>query len=446
MLRKLQTLLAVALTFNMASQAFALGSANIANEVPSARAAGQGYVGVAGQNEDPIVTFVNPAGMTGLKGTQITLGTTYENLHGEYDDPSGNKTQMRSVDIAVPNGAVTHSFMDGKLAAGIAILSPFGLETHWAGDSPLRYVATDSRLHLVYVSPAIAYKACDMVSIGAGVDYVNAFDASLERKVNVAALNSALSGGLDTSGGDANSRLDGTGANWGYRAGVTVQPTEQHAFGIVYHSKVKLDINGTAQLQGLTGTSASAGVFGGTNYATSANTTIFLPQNIQFGYSYKPTEKWMVEADAAWYDWYSLRDINVNYAGATATQSAILNSTGNPEPLTLRDAWSFATGVNYKQSEKLQLRTGFWYEPWAAPESTFNPAFMDLTRYGLTAGFGYTFTEHVSLDFAYNAVFFHNRSITNNVGASTTGNPAYNVDGTYKNFTNLVAANVNFRY
>lgn len=433
------------IVFGFNSTVLAVGGGAIGNEVPSARTVGQGYVGVAAQNEDPSVAYINPAGLTLLKGTHITLGGAWENFHGNYEADSGVKTKMRSVDAFVPNASVSHSFMDGKLGTGLSLQSPYGLETHWPGNSQLRYIATDSKLHMIILSPAVAYKVHPMVSVGVGADYVNAFDASLEKKVNVNNVNFAL--GVPTAGApDANSELSGSGANWGYHAGVVVEPNEKHSVGVVYHSKIKLTLKGSTRLTGLSG--ASAALFGGSNYETSAYTDFFLPQNIQFGYAYKPTEKWMLEVDTAWYDWTSSRDLNIRYAETNANRLAILNNSGNGNPIAQnwRAAWSVATGVNYKWSEKLQLRSGFWYVPHAAPESTFNPSFMDLTRYGITIGSGYALTTNLTLDVAYNATFFHSRHITNTVGTATTGDPSTNVDGKFTNFTNIVATNLTYRW
>src|SRR6185437_8603855 len=116
--------------------------------------------------------------LTNLQGTQVTAGFHWENLHGQYEDNSGGQTKMRSIDAAVPNMALTHSFMDGKLAAGLSVESPYGLETHWPGDSPLRYVATNSKLGMAIVSPGVAYQICPIASFGVAADYVNLFDAA----------------------------------------------------------------------------------------------------------------------------------------------------------------------------------------------------------------------------------------------------------------------------
>jgi long-chain fatty acid transport protein len=456
MKKYLQASLAVLLSLCMGSDAFAVGGSFISNEVVSARAAGQGYVGVAGQNNDPTAVFTNPGAMTSLKGTQVTFGAHLENIRGAYEDPAGTETKARMTNVVVPNVSVTQSFMDGKLSAGLSVQSPFGLETHWDANSPMRYVATNSRIGMVDITPAVAYQVHPKVSIGAGVDYYNMFKAQLDRQVYVDGVNGVTLAGLGgtfSGAPDATSSLQGQAASWGYHAGLVYQPSEQHAIGITYHSKVDLRVNGNVTIRGMSGAMASPLVFGGSDFTASAYTDVMLPSNVQFGYAYKPNEKWMLEADTAWYHWSSGRDINVRYPNVTATQLALL-SANNPQPLTARDAWSFATGANYKASDKWQFRGGFWYEPWALPESTFSPALMDLSRYGISTGLGYAITENWGVDFAYTAVFMHNRTINNQVHENTTGmadgtplpSGVTGADGTYKNFANLLALNFTYRF
>ena len=141
-----------------------------------------------------------------------------------------------------------------------------------------------------------------------------------------------------------------------------------------------------------------------------------------------------------------------------AAQTSLLRNFGgstNITPLSPRDVWSANTGVNYKANDRWQLRGGFWYEPSVLPESDFSPALMDQTRYGVSSGAGYAFTHNLSLDVSYTAVFFHNRIINNSVGTNSSGIPAggvppvipsADISGTYKDFANLVALNVNYKF
>jgi long-chain fatty acid transport protein len=157
--------------------------------------------------------------------------------------------------------------------------------------------------------------------------------------------------------------------------------------------------------------------------------------------------------------WSEAQDLNVRFPAATAAQQGLLGNMGGNTyitPLTLRDAWSMASGVNFKANEKWELRSGFWYEPWAAPESTYSPGFADLSRYGLSAGTGYHMNQNITIDLAYTAVFFHNRTIHNSVGTNSSGIPAGGVpalgipspdiSGTYKDFANLFAVNFTYKF
>src|SRR5258708_37863339 len=133
-----------------------------------------------------------------------------------------------------------------------------------------------------------------MVSFGVGADYINLNTADLEKNVNMNNLNNGilLSQGLPAAFAglqDGDSKLSGQASNWGFHTGVMVKPNEQHTFGLAYHSKVKLNVNGSVSLTNISGAAAQA-VFGGGSFSTSAFTDLYLPQNIQFGYSFKPND------------------------------------------------------------------------------------------------------------------------------------------------------------
>jgi len=427
------------------SSLLAVGTANIGNEVPSARAAGQGYVGIAGQNDDPTVVWSNPAGITNLKGTQATIGLHWENLHGKYEALGGAETKAKVVDAIVPNFSVTHLMNDGRVGFGLTVQSPYGLETHWSENpnSPLRYVATDSRLNMALISPVLAIQVTDKVSIGGGPDYVRLLNGQLDRKISVDGINTAF-GFATTANSDGTSSMKADGSGWGGHVGLMVEPNDKHAFGVTYHLPVTINAKGRVKLSGLYG--ASAVSFGGADYVTAASADIELPENVQFGYAFKPTEKLTWETNAAWYHWSAVNDFRVNFEQESNTTRLSVLNTGNPTKFDNRDVWSIATGVNYKVNDRWQARTGFWYEPHAMPETNFHPGFLDLSRYGVSTGLGYAITKALVFDLAYNAVFFKSRSISNGVGATTTGNTAYNINGTYANFANLVSFNITYKF
>jgi long-chain fatty acid transport protein len=459
MKKRIHSVVGTLLSLSMASQAFALGTGSYSSEIISARSLGEGGTGVSGAQDDPIAAYTNPAGMTAIKGTQVTVGMSYVNASPTFTDDAGDVSGARATSVVIPNFGVTTQLLDGKLSFGLAAVTPYGLETHFDGDSPIRYSATDSRLRLIDVSPAVAYKVCDAFSIGVGADYYNALEGALSKKVDSANLNGQLTyagilGGGGTQGAalagaaaaaaastDADSRLNGNGDGWGYHIGTTITPNEHHQIGIVYHSSVKIGLTGNVQLTGLNG--AATSVFGGSNFQTSATAPLYMPQNVQIGYAYKPNDRLQIDVDAAWYDWYSARQLGVVYSGLTAAQNQVLQS-GNPEVFNPRKTINFGFGANYKANDRLQVRGGAYYEAASTPESAFAPAFVDLPRYALTIGAGYQLTNDLSFDVAYNAIFFHTRHIDDPNTATFGGSNGYS--GSFDSFANLISANAKYRF
>lgn len=463
MKKRLQAGLGALLALSMTGQAFALGTASYSSELISTRSLGQGGTGVAGVHNDPIAVYTNPAAMTSLQGTQVAVDLTYVNGSPKYTSnitsPGGlasNYTQANQGDVSgaratsavVPSFAATTQFLDGKLAAGLAVVTPYGLETHWDGDSPIRYAATDARLRVLDITPSVAYKINDVVSVGAGFDYWDTIEGQLDKKVNVSAVNFQIAtqtGGLIpfTPGPDANSRLNGTGDGWGYHLGATIRPNEHHQIGIVYHSNVKMTLNGDAEFTGLSGGAAT--VFGGRDYQTAASAPLYIPQNVQIGYAWMPNDKWQVEANMAWYDWYAARQLGIVYnanntPGATQALANGILQAGSVTRFNPRKTMNFGVGVNHQCTDRLQGRAGFYYQAAALPETFFDPAFVDLPRYALTLGAGWKVTDSLGADFAYNAIFFHGRSINQ---PSNAGGVGYS--GNFNNFANVISASLTYR-
>lgn len=434
MKKRLQAVLGTMLAVSLAGRAFALGTASYSVELISPRSLGQGGTGVSGAQNDPIATYTNPAGLAEMKGTQVTAGLSYANASPKFTNDQGQVSGARASSVVIPDFAATTQFLDGRLAAGLALVAPYGLETHWDGDSPVRYSATDARLRIIDVTPSVAYKVCPGFSVGAGVDYYNTVEAQLDSKIHTAALNFSLGGPF--SGADAGSRLNGNGDGWGYHLGATFKPNERHQIGLVYHSAVKMNLTGDVEFTGLSGVSAA--VFGGSNVSFGASAPVYIPQNLQLGYAYMPNERWNLEVDAAWYDWYDARQLGIVYSGLTPTQSSILNGSGNPQIFNPRKTLNFGLGADYKSSDALHLRGGAYYQAAALPESAFDPAFVDLPRYALTAGAGYQLAKDLGLDVAYNAIFFHTRHVKN-------PDPLNGYSGYFSSFANILSASLTYR-
>jgi long-chain fatty acid transport protein len=436
MFRKIGLL--TSLLFSFSSYLWAVGSGGIANEIPSSEGLGE-LLSVAGSKSDPSVVYSNPASIGDIVGkSNASAGLAYLNLSAERSGNNHSTDKMKNTSALVPNVSVTQSLIGNKLGFGLAVISPYGLETEWADDSNVRYVATKSKLKMYDITPAISYRPSDKWALGIGADYFNTFDTDLQKKAPVDVINYAL--GFPTAGSpDANSELSGDGHQWGYHTGVLYNPNPNNTFGVTYHSEVKTKIEGNLEITGLSG--ASASVFGGTNYKTRARTDLFYPQNVQLGYKYSHGEKWEAGFNLAWYDWSSNKQFEIVLPDATPTQRAI---AGNPIPLHWRDVWSGTIGGSYRFSDAWKLNGSAYYLPNVYPEQTFSPAIPDLAKIGIAIGPSYT-KGSWGVDAVYNPLFYKHTTINNTVGQDSAG-PNADISGRYKAMVHIVGVNVKYKF
>lgn len=427
--RKILTVVASMSLF--AQNAFSLGSGGIGTEILSTRNLALGGT-IQSPKHDPITVYSNPALIGDGGPLKTTVGVNYVHFSAERSGAGVTNDKMESQNIAVPNFAFSHALSDGKFGVGLAIVSPYGLATNWGENSSLRYIATESRLETIDITPAVSYRHNDFLAVGFGADFFFT-DASIQKKINGDVLNVSLGGGV-TGARDVNSELKGDGEGTGYHTSIAITPNERNQFSATYHSEVETRINGFVELKGLT--NAGAVAFGGANFNTGAVTKIYLPQNVQLGYM-RNGERWTFLANAAWYDWSKNQQLFVNVPTVQGLRSTI--------PLDWKDVWSFSVATAYQQSNKLAFNFSAYYLPGVTPDQTFSPLIPDLDRYGITFGPSIE-CNNVSLDLIYNPIFFASKSVTNNHGAAVAPGTGASVNGDYEAMVHIVGLNFNYRF
>lgn len=423
------------------SLAYAVGSGGFMDQVVGARALGAGNAFVA-QADDTSAIYFNPAGLIQLPGTQISLGSTFLTVDTEYTSTTGQKDELKDMIHTVPNFYVTHRLQNEKWAAGIGINSPFGLSTEWSKTGQLRYVATKSLLQTININPTVSFQASPKWSIGFGLDYLLVDKVQLERQLNVTAINAAIRAGfsLPPAGiySDGGFELEGDGGGWGYNFGLLFKPVTQHQIGLAYRSEINTTLEGKAKLSGLADESAAA--FGGSSYETGVKAPFDFPQSILTGYAFKPNDKWIFEFDYEWVGWSENKETALDFSETDPGRRALLNN-GNPTPRSWKDSNNIGLGTNYKFNNVWEVRGGYWFFERVSPNRTFDPAIPENTRNTITLG-GSANLSSVTVDLAYNAIFFRDRDVDNTVG-STSGS---SVNGTYESFGQLVALNLTYKF
>ncbi len=368
-----------------------------------------------GQADDPSAVWYNPAAITQLDGTRIAAGlvAVYPYFSHENSTVNPGTTDVSERDIHFPVFLYATHKMNDKISFGFGINNPFGLTTDWdPNNSSTRYVATFSKIVTTEVNPNIAYKVNDDLSVAVGVAFVH--------------LRATLENIFPTG---QNLRLSGDGDGWGGNAAVHYKATNQLNFGLSYRSRVKIDVDGTADY--------AAGIV-----SNAASTVITLPDLLQFGASYKASDKLTLNADLD-YTWWSTYDRIV-------IQSATLPLIGLPsDTLTQekqwKDVWALRIGGQYKLSDQWKLRAGYFYDKNPVKEQYFETRVPDADRQALSIGAGYT-VNNVTIDACYMYIWFKDRTIGNSSADDATILNVNALNGTYKSVVDAAALMVSYKF
>ncbi len=411
----------------------AQGAAGLHNPVLGASALAQGNAFVA-RADDASAIYFNPAGLTQLQKPQLSLGASFVLPSVEYHG-NGVSEDMDTKVNTIPNMYFTSPIIENKLAAGLGVNVPYGLQGKWDGDGFSRYVVTDFDLRIINVNPTITYKPFSFFSIGVGLDYYYA-NTDQGRHINVGGINSVLTGApVNTSTPDGLQDLEMRGDAFGYNTGMLFNITPSHSVGISFRSKADIDLKGKLKVSNLSG--ATTAVFGSDDFDTRTTTNATLPEMLSLGYAYKHNNLWSIEADVQWTNWSRFDVIKYDFDTTNALLEANKEDVRN-----WHNTLSFALGGEYKLNEALKIRGGYTFHESPVPSDTFEPSIPQSSRHGLFTGLGYSWGKKLNkeIDFAYGTVFYENRNVDNSVGDAVQGP----IDGHYDLITHIMAINFNY--
>lgn len=398
----------------------------------AARATGMGsaFTAVA---DDPSAAWYNPAGVGFTDGKQIMGGSAIVIVPGtDFTTNTFNPLHPKAVSAGsntffVPHVYFTYMDDDTRLGASISINAPFGLETDWpdTAANPFASKSTFSRLQMALLQPNVIFKVSDHLSIAGGFSY------ALLNKVD---LNNSLQD------------LNGDGDGWGGNASILYK-TDTFSIGVTYRSRIKIDVSGTASAKG------NLALVGGTSSA--ATTSVTLPDQINSGIAWSPSEAWTLSFDADWINWKTFDSIDIRYAsaayrGAIDTLRFLAGGAPNGGQTNLPQNWKstvqLRAGLEWRYASNMRTQLGFVYDPTPVPDVDFTPAIPDTDRYLFSVGYGYDFTPATTIDLAYAYVYFKDRNQT----ASPVGDlplaPDTVKNGTYQANAHVVTVSLSHKF
>lgn len=388
--------------------------------------------------DDVYAIYYNPAGLTQLKTKQISLGAIFidphlqaKNYDVEGDEVAGVTTSLPKKNfqddsplLVAPHLGFAMPFNE-KISFGIAAYAPFGLHIKWndSFDQPGSYNAYESWYQRIVATPTIAYKVNDKLSIGFGVSlgrseagtYLNSLGLYWAPTLTKADL---INNGLDPTVANSIIPINHITAqeeveltddfNYSFNIGIMYKVTDALTLGVTYRSVADADFEGELKLKGLDQVEkAILAQKGLTKYETDVSLDdVDHPNQIQVGVRYAPHPKVSIEADLVWTQW-SIVDYQTLEIKDPQFQ-ALLGYKEHKIKRNWKDTNQVKIGVEYKATDILTLRCGYFYDPSPIPDDTFDIMWPDADKktYSLGAGLNlgrwtvdavvqYTITERI---------------------------------------------------
>lgn len=366
------------------------------NQDPVGIARGNAFVATA---DNPSAIYYNPAGITQLKGQNLTAGLYLISASTEYESPTGAEAETDASFQPVPQLYYTMSLEKVPLSFGLGIYAPYGLGIDWGKNPPFSTLAQSGKLLYVTVNPVVAWQIYPTLSIGAGPT-INYSKANFKRAIGLSPNDQF--------------KFEGDDVDYGFAAGLRWQPHDQWAFGLKYSSATKLDYDGESEAA---------------PYAPPSDThaAIQFPQTIVAGVSFRPTENWNVEFNIDWTDWNTLNDV------------VFQGTFGGPQTFTLNyeSSFMYEFGVTRTFGEKWSASAGYIFSENSSPDKNYSPLITDSDLHLVSVGVAHK-GKRWDWAIGYTCAFDLGRDVKGSLpggladGTYTTLNHAINISTTLK--------------
>ncbi len=384
-----------------------------------ARPFGMGGTGVS-LDDDVSAIHWNPAGLAG-QGTKLSLGLTDIMLPGNYKYDAANIDVDTEDNHYLNPGLFFNYGLDPKMSIGFAAYGIAGVGAEYDGSKMaglsggptdasgtypnLFYGKTydwESRLGVMNISPAFAYKINEQFSVGlAGCIYWGTM--TMDRGVSMidnfnpyATEEDAL---LDSQYSDD---LEGTG--YGAALGVNYKPMDDLKIGFTFKTPVEVTFEGDGTVTMVSNDLNGDGVPEiDQKVEMDVERKIEWPMWIGLGASYKVMENLLVAFDLQYTNWSSIEtlDTDMTISGQTGTEKTKMD---------WEDCVQIRLGGEYTINEMFKGRLGYYYDPAPAPDETANILFPSTTYHAVTGGFGFGM-KNITADFGIEYLFGEERDL-----------------------------------
>ncbi|EPS0558350.1 OmpP1/FadL family transporter [Enterobacter roggenkampii] len=289
--------------------------------------ADQGLAGAgnAARAGDASTIYTNPAGMSYLRGGQISAAI--QALYGDFDYDVNKGNSPGNVVGWQPGGSLFYSqSVNERMNLGLGLYSNAGLSldfgNEWKGGSLL----DKASIMFITLQPTLSLKLNDKLSVGGGVTIT-------QGRIK-------MSSGRTETGAQLLNESDIDYA-YGGRLGVMYSLSKDTRLGLTWGSQQSFNFNINRQI-----TDPFTG-----NSLLIQQAHMVLPQQIVGSIWHELNDTVALAFSAGWQQWSRFAD---NYVSSSS-------NTINSE-LSLQDTWNGSLGVQVKLTNDLRINAGFAYD------------------------------------------------------------------------------------
>ena len=294
---------------------------------------------------------------------------------------------------------------------------------------------TTTTFQTIDVNPNVAFKLTPELSLGAGVSVqwarerlAQAIDFGticvLPASVGGFGLSTATCAGVGLVPGQSDGAgvVEGDNVALGFNFGFLYETAPGTRFGFSFRSRVhhEFDADGDfsvpAAARAIIDASATPTAF----TDSGAELEIDLPEVVSLSFYHEPRPRWAFMGDLSWTRWSRFDEVRINFDDPANPLNLLITKWG--------DSYRVAGGAEYRWREDVTLRTGLAFDESPIESALRGPGVPDSDRYVVALGAGWTPRANLTVDFAYQHLFFVDGTTRRVSGTNSTLRGVFSID------------------
>lgn len=355
------------------------GGYRVAAQGQRALAMGHAGVGVVNSAE---TAFFNPSGMVYLEDKfTVSAGVTGVFSNSKWQNSSTGQFSETQQGVGTPFYFHAAYKVNEWLSLGLSVTTPYGSTVEWEQNWAGSHLVNDIELSAFFIQPLVSVKLSEHFSIGGGPIFVTG-NVNFNRNANRTLT--------DEQGNRSNITIDDTGVtNTGWSASFMFTPVEELRIGFNYRSEILLNAEGGEA----TFANFPTSTLTPQNGTTSFDATLPLPAELTMGFAYEPNEKWLFAFDYQRAFWEVYESLDIEFANPNVPTSI--------NPRNYKNVSTYRFGAQYKATDDLLLRVGYYFDESPVQEGFFAPETPRNDANGYTAGLSFQISDKLALDASF---------------------------------------------